>query len=853
MTEASNSVLVLKGWQYKQADTTEWKPARKDVSATQVQADLLANGEIPDPFINRNACDIQWVGDKDWEYKLQFTVPVEGIKKSNQVLVFEGLDTFATVKLNGAEILTADNMFVKYTVDVTDKVKLNKSNELSIYFKSASLEARRLEKIHGSGYCFNGETARLQARKAQYGWGWDWGDSVMTCGPWRPVKLVSYDAGLSDVYVKVDVADTKKAKIDIQSTVEAASVVKGLSVETKVLDPNGAVVDIPASAKKVAVTGSLVSSKFDISSPALWYPRGTGEQSLYTFETSLYDAHHKLLQVNTKKVGLRHVELVQEPFEDEEGTSFFFKVNGIPVYCSGSNWIPGHSIPCLFTEPDYKKWLQLAIDGNQNMIRVWGGGYYEEDIFYSECDRLGIMVWQDFMFACGIYPTYPEFIANVCTEVEVALHRLRNHCCLALLAGNNEDYCVAESFNLEWNREDKSGDYSKTNFSARTTYEVTLPKICEKLQPDVPYHPGSPWGGNGTSDKTVGDIHQWNVWHGSQEKYQNWYKLGGRFVSEFGMEALPSLKSYRDCITDSSELYPQSEYVDFHNKAEGFERRLALYVIENIKVQGMDLENWIYATQLMQAECLSYAYKCWRRRWYGDHKRYTGGAIVWQLNDCMPVASWAIVDYYGRPKLSFYAVKRESTAIGLGMYRNEIVPKIEGVNVVAENDGPHDYSNHDYTVDIWGVNASLKDTPATLLVDVYEVESGKKINSLKPQEVVLKANQTSEFVKALEIPNDKKIVVYSRVVVDKKPIATAADWPQPLKYLKFSDRKVKFELFDGYIKLTANKPVKGVEITIKNRDVFLQDNGFDIFPTDEIIVKGDIKKTDDVSIRYYQM
>ncbi|VEU22162.1 DEKNAAC103195 [Brettanomyces naardenensis] len=833
-----NTTLALSGWQYRRADTTEWKAAREGAVTTQIQADLLNNGEIPDPFVDTNARDVQWVGEKDWEYRTSFSVPRSAASKSHQVLEFDGLDTFASVRLNGKLILETDNMFVKYTVDVTDQLVYDGPNELVIYFKSALLEARRLEKIHGKSYCFNGETSRVQVRKAQYGWGWDWGDSIMTCGPWRPVRLVSYDGRMTDVYVKTEVRGTREAKIDVQVTIDG----EADSVGVTVIDPEGNTVDSKDT------TGTSVS--FTLSNPALWYPKGTGKQPLYTFITTLY-SKNRPLQVDTKKVGLRHVELVQEPVQGEKGTSFFFRVNGVPVYSSGSNWIPGHSIPCLFTDDDYRKWLQLAVDGNQNMIRVWGGGYYEEEIFYAECDRLGLMVWQDFMFACGAYPGSPEFIASVSREVETQLRRLRNHCCLTVFAGNNEDYQVAQEFGLDWDPDDHSGDYSKTNFPARTIYENTLPALVKKLQPDVPYDPGSPWGGENTADSTVGDIHQWNVWHGTQEKYQDWYKLGGRFVSEFGMEALPSMKSYREFITDPSELYPQSETVDFHNKAGGFERRLALYVIENVKVGAMDMENWIYSTQLMQAECLSYAYKCWRRRWSGDGKRYSGGAIVWQLNDCCPVASWAIVDFYGRPKLSFYAVKRESAAIGLGMYRDELIPKIEGTNAVFLNDGPHDYHDHTYNVDIWGVNSSLKDQPATLLVDIYDVESGKKLKSLDPEKVVLKSNQTTEFVKELSVP--RLSVVYSRVLVDGKPIATAADWPQPLKYLKFPKRKVNFEVFDGYIKLTSDKPVKGVLLTVKNREVFLQDNGFDIFPSDEIIVKGDVRRDDDVTMRFYEM
>ncbi|GME83359.1 unnamed protein product [Ambrosiozyma monospora] len=443
------------------------------------------------------------------------------------------------------------------------------------------------------------------------------------------------------------------------------------------------------------------------------------------------------------------------------------------------------------------------------------------------------------MFACGAYPGYPEFIENVSKEVECTLKRLRNHCCLTIYAGNNEDYQVAEQMNLDWDPDDHNGDYSKTNFPARTIYERTLPQLVSKYHPEVPYHPGSPWGGKCTADPTVGDIHQWNVWHGSQEKYQDWYKLGGRFISEFGMEALPVMKTYLDCITDESELYPQSSTVDFHNKAEGFERRLALYVIENIKITKMDLEGWIYATQLMQSECLSYAYKCWRRNWRGDGKRYTGGAIVWQLNDCCPIASWAIVDHYYRPKLAYYAVKRESAPLNLGLYRNVIeLP----------------YGEKQYSVDIWGVNSSLHDQSASLVIGFYDITSGNLIKQLEGKDVVLKANQTTEFYEKLELPNSNSdIVVFSKLEFDGKTIVTGADWPQPLKYLKFPDREVDAKVENDQIVLTANKPVKGVDVTVTNRDVYLEDNGFDIFPMNPVVLKAPgLEISDKISVNYYQ-
>ncbi|KAK6453648.1 beta-mannosidase precursor [Scheffersomyces xylosifermentans] len=835
--------LTLKDWQYREHKTQEWKHSRKGAIVTEIHADLLENKEIPDPFINANERDVQWVGEKDWEYYNEFLVSDNAKELAVSELVFEGLDTFATVYLNEEQILTTDNMFREYRVNVKEKLNYVGINKLRIFFKSALRTARELEQKHGKFYCFNGETSRVQVRKAQYHFGWDWGPVLITCGPYKPVKLISYNSFINDVYVKVDVGTNSKASIDIQTDVVVAKSASSLEIEVK--SPDGQLITTFNTAVEKS---GVVFNKLQLDEPELWFPLGHGNQSLYEFKVILED------QIVKKKVGLRRIELVQETFEEQKGSSFYFKVNNIPIYSAGSNWIPAHSLQSLLLESDYKQLLQLLVDGHQNMVRIWGGGYYENDIFYDECDRLGLLVWQDFMFACGQYPGYPEYIETVSEEVQHQLKRLRNHCSMVIYSGNNEDYQVAEQFNLDWDPEDKSGDYSATSFPARTLYENTFPALVSKYCPEIPYHPGSPWGGEGTSDPTVGDLHQWNVWHGSQEKYQDWYRLGGRFISEFGMEALPNRKTFEACITDPDELYPQSEMIDHHNKADGFERRLALYVIENIKVKGFDLDSWIYATQLMQAECLGYAYRCWRREWKGDGKRYTGGAIVWQINDCWPVTSWSIVDFFKRPKLAYYSVKRESRPVGLGMYRNEKKHTHEQAKPVSTAGPPHDYSRVDYSVDLWGVNSNTSDQPAILKVDVYEVTTGDRLHTLPDKDVVLKANSSTEFITGYAIDNDKPVVVYGRFVSkeDGSIIASAADWPQPLKYLKFPGREVKFEVKNGSVKLSSNKPVKGVEIIVE-RDVFLQDNGFDLFPGDEkTVIAEDLKTTDRVSIRYYE-
>ncbi|NJR31195.1 hypothetical protein HC762_00065 [bacterium] len=302
--------------------------------------------------------------------------------------------------------------------------------------------------------------------------------------------------------------------------------------------------------------------------------------------------------------------------------------------------------------------------------RVWGGGIYEDESFYNACDELGILVWQDFMFACGNYPCFPSLLLSVRREATLNVRRLRNHPSLAIFSGNNEDYQVAESAGLEYDYADKLPEsWLKTDFPARYIYEFLLPDILRSECPSIPYHPGSPWGdGRQTSDPTVGDLHQWNVWHGTQEKYQIFDCLGGRFNSEFGMEAFPHMETVKRFVEDSKDLYPQSRAMDFHNKATGHERRLATYLVENVRTVT-DLKPYIHLTQLIQSEAVSYAYRGWRRQWNKAGERKCGGALVWQLNDCWPTISWSICDYYLRKKPAYYTSARCMAPIAIGIRR----------------------------------------------------------------------------------------------------------------------------------------------------------------------------------------
>ncbi|KAI1138178.1 glycoside hydrolase family 2 protein [Hypoxylon sp. FL0543] len=791
---------IDKNWEFKQANREDSKYLPVSQFPTNVHLDLLAHKLIPDPYIGKNELDVQWVGEAVWVYRTKFTSPAVG-SSAKAVLAFDGLDTFATVVLNGKTILESENMFIPERVDVTaDLKKDGGENELVITFDSAYLRGWKLvEKYpdHKWG-CWNGDNSRLAVRKSQYHWGWDWGPALLTCGPWRPINLEIYESRIADLWFDIDVEKSlKSATVTTHASVEgqASNVRFNISLD-----------GFPVATQLVHA-GS--SATFTLQTPQLWYP-------------VRYEDDGKVIDRVSKKTGLRRAELVQRPLKGEPGTSFFFEVNGIPIFCGGSDWIPADNFIPRISKQRYYDWVKLVADGNQFMIRVWGGGIYEEQAFYDACDELGILVWQDFMFGCGNYPAWPDLLTSIKREAEENVKRLRHHPSIVIYAGNNEDYQYAESVNLTWEQDNKDAEsWLKTDFPARYIYEKILPDVCREHSPSVYYHPGSPWGGVDTHDPTVGDIHQWNVWHGSQEKYQNFDKLVGRFVSEFGMEAFPSVKTIDAFLPlgkDDPDRYPQSSTVDFHNKADGHERRIALYLVENMRYAPDPLEQFVYCTQLMQAECLASAYRLWKRQWKGPGREYCAGALVWQINDCWPVTSWAICDYYLRPKHAYFAVKREMAPLSVGMTRRE-----------------HKHPRNKYTrvdidtrvqIEIWGSNLTLEDLTVDCVVKAWDVETGRLTYSetVNKDPLVLLRNQSTEIA-AFDVPEPRKdegvdagrtvVAAYLVSRADGAQLARYVNWPEPLKYLHLpKPKRLRAELSGDYatVEIEAEVPVKGVAL-----------------------------------------
>ena len=445
--------LVLSAnWLLKQRDTAQ--SLADDFSASEgwvaasvpgtVHQDLLAAGRIPDPFVGLNEREVQWIGETDWLYRCAFELDPTLLEEEQVDLCLDGLDTFATVWLNGERVASSDNMFVPQRVSVVALLRPG-HNELRLFFESALRRGQQRQAEYSVLTAWNGDFSRLYVRKAQYHFGWDWGPCLLTAGPWLPIRLEAYTQRIAEVHCPAEVAaDLGSATLPVSVTLAAGGqpleADAGLAVRLELFSPANEVIDTAM----LPVSSSQIEHRFEVAAPQLWWPRGAGEQPLYRLVVTL-QRDDKTLDRQQLRLGLRRLRLVQEPLADEPGTTFLFEVNNTPIFCGGANWIPADSfLPRISTET-YRAWLQSAADANMNMLRVWGGGIYENDIFYDLCDELGVLVWQDFLFACGLYPALDWFQASVKAEAEAAVRRLRHHPSIALWCGNNEDYQVAES------------------------------------------------------------------------------------------------------------------------------------------------------------------------------------------------------------------------------------------------------------------------------------------------------------------------------------------------------------------------------------------------------------------------
>jgi beta-mannosidase len=628
-------LLDLNGkWEMKRTELNDWLDASVPGS---VYNDLLAAGEMEDPFYRDNEYKILELSNYDYEYKRSFNVSREILNYDKLVLHCDGLDTLCEISLNGNHVINTDNMHRIYEIDIKDFVTEG-VNLMHVLFKSPVEYVLRRQKELPLVNSSDAVPGISHLRKAHCMFGWDWGPKLPDMGIWRSISIQGWNCGrLEDVYI-TQKHENNQVSLDIKVELQNWSC-SNMEVLAEVTAPNGSILK-----RSIRASSSEEHILVDIKDPDLWWPNNYGAQPLYPVKVIL-SAGGALLDEKTMRIGLRTMEVRRE--KDQWGESFCFAVNGVEIFAMGADYIPEDNILARCSRARTEKLIRSCIKANFNSIRVWGGGYYPEDYFYDLCDEYGLVVWQDLMYACGVYDLNKEFKANITQETIDNVKRLRHHASLGLWCGNNEQ----EGGWAEWGWSETCLPKHKADYIKQ--YEVLFPELLEKTDPNNFYWPASP-SSTGSFDKpndeNYGDMHYWGVWH-SKEPFTAYRKYYPRFMSEFGIQSFPSLKTINTfTIPEDRNIF--SYVMESHQKNGTGNEKILYYIADNYKYPK-DLSSLIYASQLIQAEGLRYGVEHWRR-----NRGRCMGAIYWQLNDCWPVASWASIDYFGRWKALHYAARK---------------------------------------------------------------------------------------------------------------------------------------------------------------------------------------------------
>lgn len=803
---------INEGWTFRQAGENEWLPAT--VPGT-VHTDLMANGVIEDPYYRLNELDVQWIDKTDWEYKTTFSVDDNILGRDRVQLDFKGLDTYADMFLNGEQVLVADNMFREWQVDV--KELLNEGeNELRILFRSPIAEG--LKKYDASEFVYPGaendqaergqvegnKRVSIYTRKAGYHYGWDWGPRLVTSGIWRPVSLKAWDvARIENLQIVQNEVSEEKATFTAVFEVDAEKRGKAaLTVKNDGIILAAAEVQLQEGIEKYEVD-------FEIQSPKLWWTNGLGEAHLYNITGELKMKQGTIAE-NTR-IGIRTLELVRE--EDEHGTSFYFKLNGHPVFMKGANIIPNDMFIPRVTDENYRTMIETAKNSNMNMLRVWGGGIYEEDIFYDLCDENGILVWQDFMFACAMFPNDEPFLENIRQEAIDNVKRLRNHPSIALWCGNNEILTAWNTWGWKGIAERQGEDVPEKVWQAYVDiFHKTLPEVVEEYDPSRSYWGSSPSSGLGIqADLVNGDEHYWGVWWG-KEPFETYATHLARFMSEYGYQSFPEFSTVKKYTApEDHDIY--SEVMKSHQRSSIGNETIEYYLLKEYK-RPKDFESFLYVNHVLQAEGIKFGLEGHRRA-----MPFTMGSLYWQLNDVWPVASWSSTDYFQKWKALQYYVKKGFDQVLVSPYTDDLKFKVGIVNDWLEQVNAQlilKIMDFDGRV-IWE-RASLVEIPANSSRDYFN-------------------ENKNEFL----YRKDTRSLLFSAELVENgKTISRNLYFFRPFKELNITAPQVEYTIaktdsgFD--IALKTDKLAKNVYLQIEDEEGFFSDNYFDMLPGEKVTI-----------------
>ncbi|GAB1360030.1 glycoside hydrolase family 2 TIM barrel-domain containing protein [Porphyromonadaceae bacterium] len=665
---------IHSGWEFRQVGTDKWMPA---TVPGVVHTDLLANKVIENPYFSTNESDLQWIENEEWEYRTTFTPDEEQMKKPLRFLDFKGLDTYAEVYLNEEKILDADNMFVEWRVNVTDKLKEGE-NSLRIVFKSAYKIGCELSKAYPKLPADNDKGAiksSVFTRKAQYHFGWDWGPRFVTAGIWKPLYLEAQPAVIIDNVQYIQQSQSpESARFTAVINVQANG--PGM-VDLILTDEKG---ETYAKAENLVLQPGInrVSTSFEIKNPQLWWPNGMNKPkpTLYPVTATL-GGDGVVYDRKTDRLGVRTVELVRE--KDERGETFMFRVNGEPLFMKGANIIPQDVFLPNVTPERYRRLVDIAVESNMNMLRVWGGGIYEADEFYDYCDEQGILLWQDFPFACAFYPWDEAFYNSVREEARQNIRRLRNHPSLAIWCGNNE---IDEAWHA-WGYKENKKDYPWSKEDEANIrkgiddlfFNEVLPGVLELEDNTRPYHPSSPvysWGN--PMSQVAGDVHYWGVFHG-EEPFSAYKDKPGRFSNEYGHQSFANYDTWKKWFKPEDMTYLAPAFHVHQKNPKGY-RVIREYMDREVKYDTTNLRQYIYLSQLVQADGIRIAMEGHRQ-----NRPFTMGSLYWQLNDCWPVTSWSSMGYeYEYKALQYFAIKSFApTILSFNKKEREEVVELWGI------------------------------------------------------------------------------------------------------------------------------------------------------------------------------